>query len=162
VNESNGAQDFLALFRSLWRLIRGEDRRGRKVKWLFSLLRPYRKQVVLTLVALVLATAATLAPPALIGASVSAALNGHSTTLALLVAALLGAALVVWGTSALQTYLVEWVGERALQDLRTPAAPRRAPPHRCGRRAGALGRARARSPRSGPRSTPAPARRCAR
>jgi ABC-type multidrug transport system fused ATPase/permease subunit len=118
VNESNGAQDFLALFRSLWRLIRGEDRRGRKVKWLFSLLRPYRKQVVLTLVALVLATAATLAPPALIGASVSAALNGHSTTLALLVAALLGAALVVWGTSALQTYLVEWVGERALQDLR--------------------------------------------
>jgi ATP-binding cassette, subfamily B, bacterial len=35
-----------------------------------------------------------------------------------LVAALLGAALVVWGTSAMQTYLVEWVGERALQDLR--------------------------------------------
>jgi ATP-binding cassette subfamily B protein len=118
VNESNGAQDFLALFRSLWRLIRGEDARGRKVRWLFSLLRPYRRQVLLTLVALVLATAATLAPPFLIGKAVSAALGGHSTTLTLLVAALLGAALVVWGTSALQTYLVEWVGERALQDLR--------------------------------------------
>ena len=118
MNESNGAQDFLALFRSLWRLIRGEDARGRKVRWLFSLLGPYRRQVLLTLVALVLATAATLAPPFLIGKAVSAALGGHSTTLALLVSALLGAALVVWGTSALQTYLVEWVGERALQDLR--------------------------------------------
>jgi ABC-type multidrug transport system fused ATPase/permease subunit len=118
VNDSAGAQNFLALFRSLWRLIRGEDNRGRKVRWLFSLLRPYRRQVLLTLGALLLATAATLAPPALIGAAVSAALNGHSTTLVLLVAALLGSALVVWGTSAAQTYLVEWVGERALQDLR--------------------------------------------
>src|SRR5262249_11814992 len=63
VNECDGAQVFLALFRSLWRLIRGEDNRGRKVRWLFSLLRPSRRQVLLTLVALVLATAATLAPP---------------------------------------------------------------------------------------------------
>ena len=118
MNDSAGAQNFLALFRSLWRLIRGEDNRGRKVRWLFSLLRPYRRQVLLTLGALLLATAATLAPPALIGAAVSAALNGHSSTLVLLVAALLGSALVVWGTSAAQTYLVEWVGERALQDLR--------------------------------------------
>jgi ABC-type multidrug transport system fused ATPase/permease subunit len=118
VNESNGGQDFFALLRSLWRLIRGEDNRGRKVRWLFSLLRPYRRQVMMMLVALVLATGATLAPPALIGAAVSAALGGHSTTLVLLVVALLGAALVVWGTSALQTYLVEWVGQRALQDLR--------------------------------------------
>jgi ATP-binding cassette subfamily B protein len=118
VNESNGAQDFLALFRSIWRLIRGEDNRGRKVRWLLTLLRPYRRQVLMTLGALILATAATLAPPALIGAAVSAALGGHSATLVLLVAALLGTALVVWATSAAQTYLVEWVGERALQDLR--------------------------------------------
>jgi ABC-type multidrug transport system fused ATPase/permease subunit len=118
VNETSGAQNFLALFRSIWRLIRGEDNRGRKVKWLFSLLRPYRRQVLMTLGALVLATAATLAPPALIGAAVSAALHGHSSTLAVLVGALLGAALVVWATSAAQTYIVEWVGERALQDLR--------------------------------------------
>ena len=48
----------------------------------------------------------------------SAALGGHSTTLALLVAALLGAALIAWATSSVQTYLVSWVGERALQDLR--------------------------------------------
>src|SRR5262249_29276190 len=46
VNETNGAQDFLALFRSIWRLIRGEDNRGRKVRWLLTLLRPYRRQVL--------------------------------------------------------------------------------------------------------------------
>ena len=68
--------------------------------------------------ALVLATGATLAPPYLVGKAVSAALGGHSTTVALLVAALLGAALIAWATSSVQTYLVSWVGERALQDLR--------------------------------------------
>ena len=118
MNETNGAENFFALFRSLWRLIRGEDNRWRKVRWLFSLLRPYRRQMWLMLAALVLATGATLAPPYLVGKAVSAALGGHSTTVALLVAALLGAALIAWATSSVQTYLVSWVGERALQDLR--------------------------------------------
>ena len=118
MNDSNGAQDFFALFRSLWRLIRGEDQRGRKVRWLFTLLRPYRRQVVMTLVALILATAATLAPPYLVGQAVHVSLKGDSSALALLVAGLLGASLISWGTGYLQTYLVEWVGERALQDLR--------------------------------------------
>ena len=40
----------LMLFGSLWRLIRGEDNRWRKVRWLFSLLRPYRRQVLLMFV----------------------------------------------------------------------------------------------------------------
>src|SRR4029078_8565357 len=31
-----------ALFGALWRLIRGQDQRGRKVRWLLGLLRPYR------------------------------------------------------------------------------------------------------------------------
>jgi ABC-type multidrug transport system fused ATPase/permease subunit len=118
VNETNGAQNFLALFRSLWQLIRGQDNRGRKVKWLLSLLRPYRKQVLLMLGALVLATGATLAPPFLVGKAIQVALNGDSTALVLIVGAFVGAALVGWGTSFLQTYLVGWVGERALQDLR--------------------------------------------
>jgi ATP-binding cassette, subfamily B, bacterial len=118
VNESNGAGNFLALFRSLWRLIRGEDNRWRKVKWLFSLLRPYRRQVLMMLGALILATVATLAPPFLVGKAVSAALAHNTTELELIIAAFLGAALIGWGTSYLQTYLVGWVGERALQDLR--------------------------------------------
>ena len=29
----------------LWRLVRGEDERGRKVRWLLGLLRPYRGRV---------------------------------------------------------------------------------------------------------------------
>ena len=118
MNESNGAENLFALFRSLWRLIRGEDQRGRKVRWLFSLLRPYRRQVLLTLLALVLSTAATLAPPYLIGQAVHVSLQGDSAKLAMIVGGLLVAALLVWATSALQTYMVEWVGERALQDLR--------------------------------------------
>jgi ABC-type multidrug transport system fused ATPase/permease subunit len=118
VNESDGAQNFFALFRSLWRLIRGEDHRWRKVKWLFSLLRPYRRQVLMMLGALILATGATLAPPFLVGKAVSAALTENTTALELIIAAFLGAALIGWGTSYLQTYLVGWVGERALQDLR--------------------------------------------
>jgi ABC-type multidrug transport system fused ATPase/permease subunit len=118
VNETNGAGNFLALFRSLWRLIRGEDDRWRKVRWLFSLLRPYRRQVLMMLGALILATGATLAPPFLVGRAVSVSLNGDSTALVLIIAAFLAAALIGWATSYLQTYLVGWVGERALQDLR--------------------------------------------
>ena len=58
------------LFRDLWRLIRGEDQRGRKVRWLLGLLRPYRAQVILMLVALLIATAAALAPPYLAGKAI--------------------------------------------------------------------------------------------
>ena len=109
----------LALFGSLWRLIRGEDHRGRKVRWLFSLLRPYRRQVALMFGALILATAATLAPPYLIGIAISKGVLAHdSGKLALIVGAFLVAALIAWGAGYLQTYLVGWVGERSLQDLR--------------------------------------------
>jgi ATP-binding cassette subfamily B protein len=118
VNESNGAQNLFALFRSLWGLIRGKDDRWRKVRWLFSLLRPYRRQVLMMLGALVLATGATLAPPFLVGKAIQVSLNGDSTALVLIIAGFMVAALVGWGTSYVQTYLVGWVGERALQDLR--------------------------------------------
>ncbi|HMA26319.1 MAG: ABC transporter ATP-binding protein [Solirubrobacterales bacterium] len=119
MNESNGGQNVLLLFRSLWRLIRGEDNRGRKVRWLFSLLRPYRRQVILMFAALILATAATLAPPFLVGKAISVGVLGSdSTKLVLIIAAFLGTALIAWGAGFLQTYLVGWVGERALQDLR--------------------------------------------
>jgi ABC-type multidrug transport system fused ATPase/permease subunit len=120
VNETSGAQDFFALFRSLWRLIRGEDQRGRKVRWLLTLLQPYRKQVALMLGGLMVATAATLAPPALVGLATTEIASGNpsSTELAMIVAGFLGAGLLLWGSSYLQTYLVGWVGQRALQDLR--------------------------------------------
>jgi ABC-type multidrug transport system fused ATPase/permease subunit len=119
VNETNGAQNFFALFRSLWALVRGDDGRWRKVRWLFSLLRPYRRQVLLMFVALILSTGATLAPPFLVGKAISVGVLGEDEgALELIIALFLGSALIAWGASYLQTYLVGWVGERALQDLR--------------------------------------------
>jgi ATP-binding cassette subfamily B protein len=108
------------LFASLWRLIRGEDQRGRKVRWLLTLLDPYRKQVLLMLAGLLVATAATLAPPALVGLATAeiASESPSPTALALIVGGFLATGLVLWGSSYLQTYLVGWVGQRALQDLR--------------------------------------------
>ena len=66
-HEDNRLRGVLLLLASLWQLIRGEDQRGRKLRWLLNLLRPYRKQLVLMFGALLVATGATLAPPALAG-----------------------------------------------------------------------------------------------
>lgn len=110
----------LMLLASLWRLIRGEDQRGRKLRWLLTLLRPYRKQVAAMIVGLLIATGAALAPPALAGLATAeiTSENPSFDRLYLIVAAFMGVALLYWGASYIQTYLVGWVGERALQDLR--------------------------------------------
>ncbi|OLE36933.1 MAG: ABC transporter [Actinobacteria bacterium 13_1_20CM_3_68_9] len=109
----------LLLLRELWRLVRGERQRTRKLRWLFGLLRPYRARVVVTLVALVAATAAGLAPPYLAGRAIDSGIASHDlSALDLIVAAFLVSALIYWGATYVQTYLVGWVGQRALQDLR--------------------------------------------
>jgi ABC-type multidrug transport system fused ATPase/permease subunit len=118
-HEDNRLRAVLLLFGSLWRLIRGEDQRGRKVRWLLSLLRPYRKQVALMFVALLVATAAALAPPYLTGKAIDDGIRAEDLgALDLIVAAFIGMALLYWAASYVQTYLVGWVGQRALQDLR--------------------------------------------
>ena len=110
----------LLMLRDIWRIIRGEDQRGRKVRWMLGLLRPYRKQVWLMGVALVIATLAGLAPPYLAGAAIDDGITpGDSGALAVIVVAFLVSAVLYWGASYAQTYLVGWVGQRALQDLRT-------------------------------------------
>ncbi len=109
----------MLMLRDIWRIIRGEDQRGRKVRWLFGLLRPYRRQVAFMLVALIAATAAGLAPPYLAGRAIDDGINaGDATTLAVIVGVFLVSALIYWGATYAQTYLVGWVGQRALQDLR--------------------------------------------
>jgi ABC-type multidrug transport system fused ATPase/permease subunit len=109
----------LLLGRDLWRLIRGEDQRGRKVRWMLGLLRPYRAQVALMLAALLVATAAALAPPFLAGKAIDDGIRaGDLGALNLIVVAFIASALVLWGATYAQTYLVGWVGQRALQDLR--------------------------------------------
>lgn len=107
------------LARDLWRLIRGERQRTRKLRWLFGLLRPYRARVVLTCAALVVATGAGLAPPYLAGQAIDAGITPRDLgTLYVIVAVYVLSALAYWGASYAQTYLVGWIGQRALQDLR--------------------------------------------
>jgi ATP-binding cassette subfamily B protein len=116
---SSPFHDVFQLFAALWRLIRGEDQRGRKVRWMIRLLRPYRGRVALMFVALVIETAAGLAPPYLAGRAIDAGIEtGDLSALDLTVLAFLGAALLYAVGTYAETYLVGWVGTRALQDLR--------------------------------------------
>jgi ABC-type multidrug transport system fused ATPase/permease subunit len=118
---SGGAEVARAAARrdDLRRRLRGTAGRGRKLRGLIVLLAPYRGRVVLMLVALVLGTAASLAPAPLAKAAVdSGILAGNERTLDLVVVAFIASALVVWAATYAQTYLVGWVGQRALADLR--------------------------------------------
>jgi ABC-type multidrug transport system fused ATPase/permease subunit len=103
----------------LRRRLRGTRGRGRKLRGLVVLLSPYRSRVILMAIALVAGTAASLAPAPLAKTAIdSGILKGDRTTLDLVVVAFIVSALVVWGASYAQTYLVGWVGQRALADLR--------------------------------------------
>src|ERR671933_476418 len=75
----------------LRRRIRETGGRGRKERGLLEMLRPYRSRGIVA---------------------------GDLSTLDLVVAAFIATALVYWAASFSQTYLVNWVGERALRDLR--------------------------------------------
>ncbi len=115
----NPFRNTLRLFAALWRLLRGEDQRGRKVRWMIRLLRPYRGRMALMLVALLIETGAGLAPPYLAGQAIDAGIvTGDVGALNLIVAAFVGAALLYAAGTYAETYLVGWVGTRALQDLR--------------------------------------------
>jgi ABC-type multidrug transport system fused ATPase/permease subunit len=115
----NKLRNVFLLFAALWRLIRGEDQRGRKVRWMIRLLRPYRGRMALMLLALLIETGAGLAPPYLAGRAIDAGITtGDSTALNLTVAAFLAAAVLYAAGTYAETYLVGWVGTRALQDLR--------------------------------------------
>ncbi|HEV7884109.1 MAG TPA: ABC transporter ATP-binding protein, partial [Solirubrobacteraceae bacterium] len=108
--------NWTADLRRRWRHTGG---RGRKLRGLVALLAPYRGRVVVMFAALVAATAASLAPAPLATIAIDSGINhGDTRTLNLVVLAFVASALVFWGASYVQTYLVGWVGERALQDLR--------------------------------------------
>jgi ATP-binding cassette subfamily B protein len=107
------------MFRDIWRIFRGEDQRGRKVRWMVGLLRPYRKQVALMMVALLVATAAALAPPYLAGRAIDDGIRaGDDGALTVIVVVFIVSVTLLWAASYAQTYLVGWVGQRALRDLR--------------------------------------------
>jgi ABC-type multidrug transport system fused ATPase/permease subunit len=93
--------------------------RGRRLRGLIGLLRPYRWRVLAMFVALIAGTAAALAPPPLAKLAIDQGiLRGDIGTLDLVVVAFIVSALVVWLGTMAQSYLVGWVGQRALADLR--------------------------------------------
>jgi ATP-binding cassette, subfamily B, bacterial len=93
--------------------------RMRNLRGLIGLLRPYRRRSLLTALALLLGTAASVAPPLLAKLAIDEGIEAHDERiLALAVVAFLAAAAIVWAMEYVQTYLVGWIGQRALQDLR--------------------------------------------
>jgi ABC-type multidrug transport system fused ATPase/permease subunit len=103
----------------LRRRIRESGGRGRKLRGLIELLRPYRGRVVLMFIAMAAATAAALAPAPLAKLAIDDGIRaGDVSTLNLVVIAFVCSAAVYWGATYAQTFLVGWVGQRALQDLR--------------------------------------------
>jgi ABC-type multidrug transport system fused ATPase/permease subunit len=118
-SEGSRLRNILLLFGAIWRLVRGQDQRARKVRWMIGLLRPYRGKVALMFLALLVATGAALAPPYLAGKAVdSGIVAGDVAALDWIVAAFVVVAILYAAATYLQTYLVGWVGTRALQDLR--------------------------------------------
>ena len=93
--------------------------RAGRLRHLASLLRPYRARVALMFVALLLATGAALAPPYLAGRAIDDGIRGQDTeALTIIVIVFVIAAVVNWAATYVQTFLINWVGQRALQDLR--------------------------------------------
>jgi ABC-type multidrug transport system fused ATPase/permease subunit len=83
------------------------------------MLRPNRGRAILAVVAMTAATAASLAPAPLAKTAIDSGIIAKDlSTLDLVVVAFVISAIVYWGASYAQTFLVNWVGERALRDLR--------------------------------------------
>jgi ABC-type multidrug transport system fused ATPase/permease subunit len=119
VSEGGRIGNIGRLFAELWRLVRGEDQRARKVRWMIGLLRPYRRRVILMFTALLLETGAALAPPYLLGKAIDDGITpGDVSTLDWIVAAFVFASVLYAVATFWETYLVGWIGTRALQDLR--------------------------------------------
>jgi ABC-type multidrug transport system fused ATPase/permease subunit len=95
------------------------QRTRRRLGMLLRLTRPYKTRTLLSVVALVVATATALAPPYLSKYAVDEGIAQHDLAkLWWIVGAFLVAGLLNWGMSYAQTYLTGWVGERILADLR--------------------------------------------
>jgi ATP-binding cassette subfamily B protein len=103
----------------LVRRLRQTGGRGRKLRGLTMLLAPYRLRVAAMFLSLLVATAAALAPAPLAKLAIDNGISKHDTgALDVIVGAFLVSAVVYAIASYAQTYLVGWVGQRALQDLR--------------------------------------------
>jgi ABC-type multidrug transport system fused ATPase/permease subunit len=92
---------------------------GRKLRALAELLAPYRWRVTAMCLALLAATAAALAPAPLAKEAINQGIDQHDTGALYVIAGIFLISAVVYAIATYaQTYLVGWVGQRALQDLR--------------------------------------------
>jgi ABC-type multidrug transport system fused ATPase/permease subunit len=91
----------------------------RRVSVLIRLAAPYRWRALGGIAALLVATAASLAPPYLVKVAIDRGIGEEDLTLlAWIVAAFVVAGVIAWAAGLAQTYLTSWVGERVLADLR--------------------------------------------
>ena len=90
----------------------------RRLTALYRLARPYRARTVVAIVALVAATAASLAPPVLIGWAVNVVAGKSHGSLGVIVTLFVIVSIVGVACSYAQTYFTGWTGERMLADLR--------------------------------------------
>jgi ABC-type multidrug transport system fused ATPase/permease subunit len=91
----------------------------RRVSVLARLAAPYRRRVAGGVVALLAATAASLAPPYLAKLAIDRGIREEDLGLLVwIVVAFVAAGAIGWAAGLAQTYLTSWVGERVLADLR--------------------------------------------
>ena len=92
---------------------------GRKLRGLAEILAPYRWRVLAMFLSLVAATGAALAPAPLAKIAIDQGIQRHDTTALYAVVGVFLISAGVYGVATYaQSYLVGWVGQRALQDLR--------------------------------------------
>ncbi|HTX32440.1 MAG TPA: ABC transporter ATP-binding protein [Solirubrobacteraceae bacterium] len=109
----------MSRLRDIRRRLQATSGRRRKLRGLAELLAPYRWRVLAMFLSLVAATAASLAPAPLAALAIDQGIKRHDVSaLDWVVVAFLASAVIYAGASYAQTYLVGWVGQRALQDLR--------------------------------------------
>jgi ABC-type multidrug transport system fused ATPase/permease subunit len=91
----------------------------RRLRGLVKILAPYRWRVLAMFLALAAATAAALAPAPLAEVAIDKGIDHHDTAALYVVVGVFLLSAVVYGVCTyIQTYLVGWVGQRALRDLR--------------------------------------------
>jgi ABC-type multidrug transport system fused ATPase/permease subunit len=93
-------------------------RTKRRLRALYLLARPYRGRLLLATVSLLAATAASLAPPYLVGRAVDEVQAGNTALLPWIVVAFVAAGVFGVAFGYAQTYFTGWTGERMLADLR--------------------------------------------
>ncbi len=93
---------------------------GRLLRRLLRYVQPYRGAVAAAVVLLLLTSAAGLAGPYLVRVAIDAHIApGRLAGLGWVVAAYVGALVAGFGLRYAQTYVMAWVGQRAMHDLRT-------------------------------------------